>query len=363
MASQSNKPAPAWLILLVILLGAAGMVGTMAYLTSDVKMSANRTLHWAIVDSSATMVNGQYPLVDTFKVTVHPSSMALNKKPVGTPDKVMDYRLFYLTYNPTFLVWIALVSVTVGAALALQPILWGAIYQLCLRFQFTLWQKLAIALIIITLGGLMYKTSSSKNVLMLADLMVRGDVLLHHPYRVKNLIGICLFSGLLGMAGQLLINQAISKLGWLGANKKSIDWAALAADFTFLKSSLKFFLTVDAALIVLSILTTDTLRRAIGAEILIDGVKKDGMLPKEFTYLYGLTFTLFLALLYLPIAFRMRSTAEHISATLAGTPEETIWASKFAIDQSPLESLKVALSILAPVVTALLPGVLEKGPL
>ena len=119
---------------------------------------------------------------------------------------------------------------------------------------------------------------------------------------------------------------------------------------------------VDATLIVFSVLTTDTLRRSIMAELTINqfNVKGHDIFPQEFVYLYGLLFTIYLALLYLPIYYRLKYKGETMTLGLqndelaAGTP-----GNSFLITESALDSLKVTLSILAPVVSSLLPNLLN----
>ncbi len=347
-------------ILLVILLGAFGFLGSVYFISSDLKTNVYHVEHWAITDSlqdkSCKLVT-----VDTLRVVIHPQSMDISKAfKLPHPDRTINYGRVYLAYNTSLLVWIALISVTVGSSLALLPILVYTCISLYRGFKLKLRDFLIALITTIVLGVLMVLTNQNSHVLMLFDVMNRSEIIMKHVGCLFVLIVIGLVGGLAAMCGQLLINQAIDKLpediNDLSESKKRSE---TINDFLLLRSKLKFLLSVDAALIVLAILTTDALRRAIGTEMTVIGTNKLNILPKEFTYLYGINFTLFLALLYMPVYYRLRNKGVEMVRNLAHDVDGEKMRAQFLINETPLESFKVALSILAPVVSALLPGIIK----
>jgi hypothetical protein len=347
-------------IVLIILMGAAGLMGTITYLTWDLKMSANSVQHWAVKDSSGTVIKGQAALVDTLRVVIHPNSMRLPAPAkLPKPDVTLNYAELYLTYNTPFLIWMVLIAVTVACALALAPVIIKTIQDIYKTFGQKWTNICKAALIALLLGTFICQTNSNSYVMMLFTFLKDSHVLLNHPGVLNVFIFIALFTGLMAMCGQLLINDAIGALPDDVSNMEAGKLAVALNNFLLLKGRLKFLLSVDAAIIVLAIFTTDALRRAIIQEVQVTGTNKGGIFPQEFAYMYGMVFTLYLALLYLPIYYRLRSKGTSMVRNAPDTDEGKKLSAKFQIAESPVESFKVALSILAPVVSALLPGIIK----
>ncbi|ASU35840.1 hypothetical protein [Mucilaginibacter xinganensis] len=347
-------------IIWIILLGAAGLMGTISYLTWDLKMSAHSVQHWAVKDESGTVISGQAALIDTLRVVIHPNSMKLPAPAkLPKPDVTINYAELYLTYNTPFLIWMVLFSVTVACAMALAPVVLKTIRDIYSMFG-QKWTNIGNAMLVVLLLGIfMSVTNQNHYVLMLFTFLKDSHVLLNHPCVLNLFICIGLLTGLAAMCGQLLINDAIGALPDDVAGMETGKLAVAASNFSLLRGRLKFLLSVDAAIIVLSILTTDALRRAIIQEVQVTGTNKNGIFPQEFAYMYGMVFTLYLALLYLPIYYRLRSKGAFMVRNVPDTDEGKKLSAKFLIAETPLESFKVALSILAPVVSALLPGIIK----
>lgn len=359
-ASFRNTTPTASAILLIIFLGAAGLLGTLKFLTYNVKMSGYRLEHWAIRDSSLT-INGRVMLVDTLKVVVHPN-IAL-QKPLEHDIKAdldWNYRDLYMTYNPVFLVWMALISVMIACSLALSPVLIKLIRDIYQLFGLRRIYLIKAVLGALLIGVFINQTNKVPFVLVLFKILYKAKILISHPYWLTSLIMICMVAGLIAIAGQLMVNYAVTKLPENIFELDAAQQKKEVARFMLLRSSLKFFLMTDAALIVFSILTTDALKRAVFQEIKILNVPAHELFPQEFVYLYGVVFTLYLALLYLPVYYRLKYKGESMVQSLntASEPDAKL-AESFLIRESPLESFKVALSILAPVVSSLLPELIK----
>lgn len=339
----------------IILLGALGLMGTITYLTWDLKISAYRSERWIVQNKTA--------IVDTLRVVIHPQSMVLPARMNKTykADKIIDYDSLYFTYNTHLLIWMTLLAVTAGSALALIPMIWNAISEIYTAFGQKLKNILRAGLLTLLIGCLMVITSNNHYVLMLFTFIDENHaaVLLRHPHQLSWIVAIGIIAGLLAMCGQLLTNDAIGALPddlsteTLEKQRKAVN------DFALLRNGLKLFLSIDAALIVLSIVTTDTLRRAIVQEVLVTGSNRDGIFPKEFSYMYGMVYTLYLALFYLPIYYRLRTKGIYMVRALTQNEADRELGANFVIKESPLESFKVIFSILAPIASALLPEIIK----
>jgi len=371
---MDKKPIPnrlrdsapgSWQILLIILLGAGGLLVTLNYLFSELKFSGYQQQRWEVRDSSnqrPVKLLAQSPLIDTLHVTVHPALAvhSLPKKDI-TDKNYLDFAAIYFNYNPALLVWMSLVAVMIACSLAIVPVTikyTKDIYQLC---QLN-WVRLARAVgLTLLIGALITLTNKNGHILNAFQIVDKAGILVQNPQTVYVFVMICVCSGLVAVCGQFVINEAISKLPESIVDLTTPQQEKTAGQFMLLRHSLKFFLMADATLIVFSVLTTDTIRQAINTELALS-VKGRSIFPQQFVYLYGLMFTFYLALLYLPIYYRLKYKGETMAKGLkADAPGAAILNESFLIQESALDSLKVALSILAPVVSSLLPGLLNLG--
>lgn len=359
-----NKPPSSKQILLVILLGAIGLLITLTYLFSQLRYSGFRQERWAVrdsVDNNPTKPLAKSPLLDTLLVTIHPGLSYHNapKRTLDTSkDLLVDISKIYFNYNPVLLVWMSLIAVMIACSVAILPVTGNYIRDVYLQCKLRPKQIYTAIVYALITGVLILLTNACNGHMLNAfDIIKRAKILVKQPEMVYVFVGICLLSALVAVCGQLVVNEAISKLPDSIVNQTQTEKEKTAGQFMLLRNSLKFFLMVDATLIVFSVLTTDSLRRAIIAELTVKG---HYIFPQEFVYLYGLLFTIYLALLYLPIYYRLKYKGETMTHGLqhdelaAGTPGES-----FLITESALDSLKVTLSILAPVVSSLLPNLLN----
>jgi len=131
------------------------------------------------------------------------------------------------------------------------------------------------------------------------------------------------------------------------------------AKFNLLSHSLKFFLAVATVLITFSVFTTGTLRKAILLEVIVEGVN---MIPIEFVYLYGLQFTIVLVIFCLPIYFQLRIKGQDIINSSKNEPEPNEPAIKnmeLFMQESVVDTFKVGFAILEPLISSILPDVLN----
>ena len=136
--------------------------------------------------------------------------------------------------------------------------------------------------------------------------------------------------------------------------KKSIQ------QLNFLNKKLENALQLLAVIIVFSVLTSGALGETMRAIFKIDGFN---IFPKEISYVYGTYFSLFLCIIYVPVYYYIKLNYEELKDQ-ASTIEETA-AEKGTYDKifgevrfknTPLENVKLALTVLSPLLTSLLPS-------
>ncbi|GEM_PF-6633546 len=132
-----------------------------------------------------------------------------------------------------------------------------------------------------------------------------------------------------------------------------------ARRFKQLESILRKCLHVMAVLVVFSVLTSSALGASLNTTISIDGFN---VFPPEFGYVYGLLFSFLLAMIYVPvhyyIRFKSRSFIQQLYEEDCSEDElKNIGEvkEKVLIKQSALDNLKVAFTVVAPLVSSFLP--------
>ena len=104
-----------------------------------------------------------------------------------------------------------------------------------------------------------------------------------------------------------------------------------------------------------SVITTSFLRKSLLAAV--DAGSFD-IFPIEFIFAYGMSFTVMLAIFYLPIYYQLRLKGVELNskytAVFTGDKEKLPVDKDFLIKENGISNLKVALSILAPVLTSIL---------
>ncbi|MNY08146.1 hypothetical protein D3C86_1409850 [compost metagenome] len=127
---------------------------------------------------------------------------------------------------------------------------------------------------------------------------------------------------------------------------------------TILQGALQFL----SLIIVFSVLTSSTLGESIKATIHIEGFD---LYPKQMSYVYGLYFTVFLCIIYVPVYYQIRNNYNNlkelaIEMDLDENPDhKDIYKSVFGdvkFEGSVMDHVKLAITILAPLLTGLLPN-------
>jgi hypothetical protein len=372
-------------IYLIILLGIGGMVVYTQFFFSHLQPNKFKKEHWVVIDTSTIVTKkttGKKTIItktttitteDTLKIVYHPGigvrrdsavkERALTSKSGLKLDNTdykstINYKQLYFSYNSAFLVWIAIGAISFAFGLASLPVMWMAIRNLILQFEIKRWTIGFITLFSAVLCVLMYFTDKIGYYMGTIAICRKFHILVTNPNYLPYFVIISMVVGLFGFAGQMIVNAAINKLPKTIPPHNKAEQKNIGKKFLLLRNQLKFFLVIDSILIVFSVLTVDAFRKAILADIQVNL----DIVPQSLVYLYGLMFTFYLAVIYLPIYSRLKLKGEQMLDNVTQADQEGNLKSITAIlriQQTPIESFQVVISILAPVLTSLVPGLLK----
>lgn len=279
----------------------------------------------------------------------------------------------FFHYHTQFLVWMFIFSCLLGVSFGfVLPLLFGN-RKVRLNAKLRLgqvWFSGFLAIVFLVLAVLISGGSwalvlpSEAYYMSFLRIASQFQVLLNDPeFTVMTMIGLTAIAPLMALTGMFQVNFALEHLRDVNDIRKKAD------QFRLLVKSLNFYLFVLAILISGSTITT-----AFGREMFLQAFNRQEILfPIEFVYLYGMVFTLFLGMAYVPIYIQLKRKGEwivdhyeqrlekslHVAeeepATLALEPLAEM-ENLFLLKGSTLDSAKVILSILAPLLT----GVLSK---
>ncbi len=266
-------------------------------------------------------------------------------------------------YNPSFLIWTMLI-------LLLMTVSWGALpvfikYIRSLKDNFSIKPKTMIRIIAITIV--------SAAIMVVLPLTLHGY---YTPYNIINdmgilfkhsviILGISLTSIILSLpmiVTMFLVGAAADKIKASGTGTKA---KGMVDQFNYLNSVLLAALQVLAIIVVLSGFCSAALGESIKSSFTIIGFD---IFPKELSYAYGLFYALFLAIFYLPVYFslkeRGKALQKEILLSAEGLDEKAAQEQKalgehVELKSSALDSLKLALTILSPLIASFLPEQLQ----
>lgn len=265
----------------------------------------------------------------------------------------LDSENLLFHYNPYLLIWGLTIVILTGLASGAIPLVRDRILNINKLFEIH-WSVLALMVLVIAIVGvIMYFTLALPSYLSyytfwtpFADALfedhstmtwvARGILILALP----SLLGIAL----LFIAGQKLQNSLKDDL----PKAKT----TFLEKYQELRGALSFFLIILTILITLTVMGTGAFRKALLTAVVVEGLD---IAPVEFVYLYGLFFTIFLALFYAPVYLQLlnlkqqtKSIKELREFQESDTFKVTNW-----------ETIKILASLLAPLLSSILPGFLS----
>jgi hypothetical protein len=191
-------------------------------------------------------------------------------------------------------------------------------------------------------------------------------VLLKHPCVLNFIVGanivLCIPMIVVSFRCSFIAYTIAGKLE-NGKDKNNIEWAVKS--FKNLNGKLNNALQVLAVIIVMTILTTSALRQSLIAVLHAHNFE---IFPIQSVYAYGLFFSVFLALVYVPNYLFMKYSSsqviDHLNSkkNAVGT-QEALWAeqllSVMQIGKTSMDSIKLVITVLSPLLSIVIPDKLH----
>lgn len=284
----------------------------------------------------------------------------LTKSPT-VPTPVLDLKESIYNRNPSFLVWTMLVVIMCGIATGTIPIYLNHLQELIRTFQLKL-KSIGIALFFaLVLFFMAFEFSTSTGYLYKPVDMVEDMRILFVSGSILNWISILVIGLEIPIFISIfLIGPCADRISLKSVDKKSVQQAF--QQFANLRNLLTRSLQVITVLVVFSVLTSTALGESVRSEISLNGDMK--IFPKEASYMYGLLFSCFLALIYVPAYFYLNYKEKMMDAYIIQHPfadnEDTqTWLgtlkSTFSNKQSAMDNVKLVLTLMAPLISSFLP--------
>ena len=275
------------------------------------------------------------------------------------PVEIKKNELLF-TLNPDFLIWVALILIMFSIASAALPVFITQIMNLKKKFHINRLHILFSFLFAVAVIG----------ILAALPLTLKS---LYYPSKLIDDFGILLTSGdvvrriavvttILQIPIAMVIYLVGRSAGSIRFNikdKKSVEKAV--KQFTFLNQALIGALQILAVLVVFSVLTTGVLEQAIKSVLSIKGFY---IFPNKICYVYGMFFSLFLGIIYIPtyifLRYSFNKMTEDSQSEVEAEDEETQKSYQDLLatvnfKDSALDNLKLALTVMAPLISSFLP--------
>ena len=268
----------------------------------------------------------------------------------------LDSQTLAYNLNPKLMVWALIFSVLFGLALGSVPLSVGRALTLISRFSLgwkTLGGSLLGILVFFVLVTLVSSGDGSGKLMSAIQLIVEFKVLFWNPLAIEIMISVVVLTGSLAVFGILVINFCAPKVTKSGTHEPLEKFSALK----FLDDSLNIFLGIISVLIMLSVVALSVLHQAIQSQLKVINAN---IFPSDFIYAYGLVFTIFLGIVYLPTHFHLNLLLqeEKESGEISRLSMEE--QSKLVLGGSLRQSFQVLFAIVAPLLGSALSEMLQQ---
>jgi hypothetical protein len=266
--------------------------------------------------------------------------------------------------NPTLLVWLILICIMVAVAAGSVPVSLVQITDLKTEFNLQ-WDQLGkailyaffLALFLILTNGHLSGYYSPP------EIIDKFGILFKHGWVLPTIVLFTILLASPAFAHVFLIGLVSGKVGNIDKKDRMIIDKALRR-MRYLNLSLQNALQLLAVIVVFSVLTSTALGQAMRATMQVKGFD---VYPKEVSIVYGLYFTLFLCIIYVPVYFFIKQNylklKEMAWELKMSDPEKNdAWynnqfgQSKF--EGTAIDNLKLGFTMLSPLLSGFLPKTL-----
>ena len=353
---QQRKSHYILIISLFILFGATS---SFLVLSSNLRSHSDLPASIGIVDDSEKI---EYFKVLTPAKTLTPDLSETVNISKNTPIVKLSDTIF--NNNPALLIYMMLTMILISIVSGSIPIFSTNSYQLIKDYNLN-WKLVTLvsmfSLFIVAFGFIL-------NTRVIGLYMPRFFIddlnILFHNGWVADYVVITV----IGFQTPILISMFLSgpaadKVKITSFSKSAVEKAVKKLES--LERSLRGGLQVMTVLVVISIFTSEAFRLATINEVYIVGLD---ILPSEIDYLYGLSFSFTLALVYIPshiyLNAKRKELMEYTEEQINEENEvEKSWFEELLhslrIQKSPIESVKLTLTLIAPIISSILPSHLD----
>jgi hypothetical protein len=262
--------------------------------------------------------------------------------------------------NSAFLMWSSLICIMMTIAAASAPVFTACFFSLKKEFGLKAGQLNGILFYTLLLIFFLMKTNrggSDIGYYTPVDIVNNFKILLNDGDILTNIVNVTIVLTLPCMAVVFLTARCADTL-----DVNTDSFATLKQSVRQMKSLdgiLKNALHFLAIIVVFAVLTSSALGASIESMIEIDHYD---LFPKEVSYLYGAYFTLFLCVMYVPVYYHLVQKYESLKTCAADMKEKGIAGNYDALfttaafQGSAVDNVKMAITIISPLLTALIPN-------
>lgn len=287
------------------------------------------------------------------------------------PNAPMGYNTEILFHeNPTFMVWMILACIMVSISAGSCAFFIARIFELCKKFTLPvtkIFWSFMFAFSIIAL--LAYGNRNIPGFFQPPEIIDTFHILLTGGWIIEVIVVITMSLALPGLILLFLIGassdrvniRAKTGIDTMGvSNQDSIEIAVI--NLKYLNHLLQNTLQILSIIVVFAVLTTKTLGDSIKATISVKGFD---LFPNQVSYVYGMYFTLFLCIVYIPVFAYLKNnynTLNDLAVKEAGGATSNWYTNLFGQDKfegTALGNIKLSLTVIAPLLTSFLPDLGE----
>jgi hypothetical protein len=289
--------------------------------------------------------------------TVKPFLDQVKQGNVSTAAPVVGDILY--NENSTFIVWTMLTCIMITVAAGSVPVFINQLIDLKKKFELKPRQVFFSVAYALVLAAFLAFTNRKLPGYYNPNMVIRD---LHILFKNANLLDNIVLLTI------VLILPAITLIFMIGISSNNIlsdtHDVKKAADavkkINLLNGLLNGVLQIVAVIIVFTVFTTSALGVSIKSTVEVEGLD---LFPKEVSYVYGLYFSLFLCIVYVPAYYNIKQNYNRLKENTANLDltdaETTTWYKELLgnskIEGSALDNVKLALTVLAPLLTSFLP--------
>ncbi len=334
----------------VVLFGMLAFTGTLLLVTygTDMRAMVAGRIAFKRVDTDGSTTT------DALEVLPLDSTAAYALPPLPTDRITPETDVFYNKY-PVMAIWSLILSIMCGFAMACIPVF--GYYHKWLRDRSMRADVSALDNILVglVLGIVMFAVPLvMPGIWSVSDVVQHWVPLFSGPFVLWIPLLLTISSAVLGIIVMLSIASASLEL--VEKASQTPEPPTAMARYKRLEEILRSCLAMLSAMVVLSVITSGTLRLGMMSMFRIPGID---FFPERFVHAYGLFFSVILAAVYLPIRLKLAAAGRSLVKLNVGGPAAQAADAPVSPSESILNELKLLFSILAPFLSSFLPDMFK----